>query len=93
MKDWAGGWGGCGKKLSVPEERNTSEGSERKCGIWEGCKNSTEAEKSRERKRMAREETGEAGRDKSMKPCSRGEEFSCLPSQEQWAVLKVDRWT
>lgn len=67
--------------------------NERKCGFLEGCKNSTEAEKSREREKMAREETGEVGRDKAMKPCSRGEEFSCLSSQEQWAVLKVDRWT
>ena len=66
--------------------------SERKCDILEGCKNSTEAEKSRERKRMAREKTGAAGRDKPMKPCSRGEDFSCLSSQEQWAVLKVGRW-
>lgn len=49
--------------------------------------------KNQEREKMAREETGEVGRDKAMKPCSRGEEFSCLSSQEQWAVLKVDRWT
>lgn len=91
MKDWAGVGGGCGKKLSVPEERNTSEGSERKCGIWEGCKNSTEAE-NRERGKEWQEKRLEKRAETVflVKPCSRGENLVVCHLKSNGQSLK---WT